>query len=97
MPIATSAVRRLSEAQGLFGQVTRWAIYLLFFLMPIFFLPWTTNLLEVNKQMLLVLLTVIGLVAWLGQMVVTKRLTFKSGWLNLVPGLLFLSVLICFY
>lgn len=94
MPTATSAARRLSEAQGLFGQVTRWSIYLLFFLMPIFFLPWTTNVLEVNKQMLLVLLTVIGLVAWLGQMVVTKRLTFKAGWLNLVPGLLFVSVLI---
>ncbi|NQV90596.1 tetratricopeptide repeat protein [Candidatus Uhrbacteria bacterium] len=78
----------------LFGLVTRWATYLLFFLVPIFFLPWTTNVLENNKQLLFVVLIVIGLVAWLGQMVVTKTFTFKSGWFNLVPGFYVLAVLI---
>ncbi len=73
--------------------VTLWAMYLLFFLTPLFFLPWTSNVLEVNKQMLLVILTVVALVAWLGQMVIGKRLTFKAGWLNLVPGLFFVAVL----
>ncbi len=78
----------------MFSMVTRWATYLLFFLVPLFFLPWTTNVLEVNKQMLLVILTTVGLVAWLGQMVMSKRLTFKSGWLNIVPGLFFVAVLV---
>lgn len=78
----------------MFGIVTRWSTYLLFFLVPIFFLPWTTSILEANKQMLLVVLTVVGLLAWLGQMVMSKQLSFKSGWLNLVPGLFFVVVLI---
>ncbi|MBI5794217.1 tetratricopeptide repeat protein [Candidatus Uhrbacteria bacterium] len=85
---------RVEEANKLFGTVTHWATYLLFFLIPIFFLPWTTNILEINKQMLLVVLTVVGLLAWLGQMVMSKQLSFKSGWLNLVPGLFFVVLLI---
>lgn len=89
--IVTSPGRQ--EAQ-LFGMITRWATYLLFFLVPLFFLPWTTNVLEHNKQLLFVVLTAVGLLAWLGQMVMGKRFTFKSGWLNLVPGLYFLAVLV---
>ncbi len=87
-------VSRAKEAQDVFSMVTRWATYLLFFLVPLFFLPWTTSALEINKQMLLVVLTTVGLVAWLGQMVLSKRLTFKSGWLNVVPGLFFVAMLV---
>ncbi|NBS41414.1 hypothetical protein EBS80_02035, partial [bacterium] len=77
-----------------FSSLTRWSVYLLFFLTPTFFLPWTSNVLEVNKQMLLVLLTAVGLMAWLGSMVVQKRLTFKAGWLNLPPALFLVSALV---
>jgi tetratricopeptide (TPR) repeat protein len=94
MPTVSTATSRAKEAQDVFSMVTRWATYLLFFLVPLFFLPWTTSALEVNKQMLLVILTAVGLVAWLGQMVLSKRLTFKSGWLNVVPGLFFLAMLV---
>ncbi len=85
---------RVEEANKLFVMVTHWATYLLFFLVPIFFLPWTTSVLEDNKQILLVVLTVVGLLAWLGQMVMSKQLSFKAGWLNLVPGLFFVVLLI---
>src|SRR3989339_354203 len=78
----------------LFGPITRWAIYLLFFLVPVFFLPWTTSVLEHNKQLLFVILTGVGFLAWLGQMVMSKQFLFKSGWLNLIPGLYFVAVLI---
>ncbi|MBI4256778.1 tetratricopeptide repeat protein [Candidatus Uhrbacteria bacterium] len=78
----------------LFGMITRWATYLLFFLVPVFFLPWTTNVLEHNKQLLFVVLTGVGLLAWLGQMVMSKQFLFKSGWLNLIPGVYFLVILI---
>src|SRR3989338_3751836 len=81
-------------SQHLFGRVTRWATYLLFFLVPVFFLPWTTSILEHNKQLLFVVLTGVGLLAWLGQMVMSKQFSFKSGWLNLIPGLYFVAVLI---
>ncbi len=78
----------------LFGMITRWATYLLFFLVPVFFLPWTTNVLEHNKQLLFVILTGVGLLAWLGQLVMSKQFSFKSGWLNVIPGLYFISTFV---
>lgn len=78
----------------IFQKVTLWSTYALFFLLPLFFLPWTTSILEHNKQLLLVVLSILALVAWLGQMVMTKRLTFRSGWLNVIPGVFLLAVLI---
>ncbi|TAL50183.1 tetratricopeptide repeat protein [Patescibacteria group bacterium] len=78
----------------LFGKITRWATYLLFFLIPVFFLPWTTSVLEHNKQLLFVILTGVGLLAWLGQMVMSKQFSFRSGWLNVIPGVYFITILI---
>jgi len=79
---------------NIFQKITSWSVYLLFFLLPLFFLPWTTSVLEHNKQLLLVVLSILALVAWLGQMVMTKHLTFRSGWLNIIPGAFLLAVLI---
>ncbi len=78
---------------GMYQVITRWSLYLLTFLLPVFFLPFTSNYLEINKQTVLVLLTLVGLVAWLGAMVIEKRLSFRTGWLNVVPGVWFLIVL----
>lgn len=78
----------------LFGMITRRVTYLLFFFVPVFFLPWTTGVLEHNKQLLFVVLAGVGLLAWLGQMVMSKEFFFKSGWVNLIPGLYFVAVLI---
>src|SRR3989338_4255808 len=94
MTSVTTSARGGMEEQTMFGMITRWATNLLFFLVPLFFLPWTTGILEDNKQLLFVVLTVVGLLAWLGQMVSSKNLRFKSGWLNIVPGLYFISVLV---
>lgn len=93
MSTGVTSARRGQETQ-LFAMITRWATYLMFFLVPLFFLPWTTNILENNKQLLFVVLTVFGLLSWLGQMVMGKKFTFKSGWLNLLPGAYFIAVLI---
>ncbi|MBI2474956.1 hypothetical protein HYV69_00845 [Candidatus Uhrbacteria bacterium] len=79
---------------NIFQKITSWSVYLLFFILPLFFLPWSTSILEHNKQLLLVVLSILALVAWLGQMVMTKHLTFRSGWLNIIPGAFLLAVLI---
>lgn len=79
---------------GLFQKITQWSSYALFFLIPLFFLPWTTSILEHNKQLLLVVLALVALVAWLGQMVITKQFAFRSGWLNGVPAVFLLAVLV---
>lgn len=78
----------------LFSALTRWSLYVSFFLVPLFFLPWTTDALEINKQMLLVILTLLSLVSWLGSMVMTKKLSFRSGWINLLPALFLVAVLV---
>ncbi len=93
MPTPRSSLSDLHGPSGLFADVTRWTVYTLFFLLPLFFLPWTNEVLEVNKQMLLVVFTVIATMSWLGQMVLSKKLFFRSGWLNLVPLLFVGSVL----
>ncbi len=79
---------------GFYKMVTRAALVLLVFLLPLFFLPVTVDALEVNKQTLLVLLTSIALLAWLGGMVVEKRFSLRTGWLNVFPVLFLALVLV---
>ena len=79
---------------GLFQKLTTWSVTALFFLIPLFFLPWTTSVLEQSKQLLLVVLAIVALVAWLGQMVTSKHLSFRSGWLNVLPIGFLLAVLV---
>ncbi|MCX6715156.1 MAG: tetratricopeptide repeat protein [Candidatus Uhrbacteria bacterium] len=78
----------------LFEHVTRWVTYLLLFLIPLFFLPWSQDVLEPNKQMVLVVLTVIGLASWFGAMVTQKRCEFRSGLVNVTPAAFLLIVLV---
>jgi len=70
MSIVNSSKGGVTEV---FATVTKWSIYILFLFIPLFFLPWTSSVLELNKQLLLVVLTIVALTAWLGQMVLTKR------------------------
>ncbi|PJA47634.1 hypothetical protein CO172_00635 [Candidatus Uhrbacteria bacterium CG_4_9_14_3_um_filter_36_7] len=76
-----------------YGKIMRGSLYLLFFLIPIFFLPWTMDAFEVNKQTILIVLSLVSFMAWLGSMVMEKRLTVRYGWLNIIPLLLIVGVL----
>jgi len=71
----------------IFSGVTRWSVYLSFLLVPLFFLPWTNTVLETGKQMTVVILALLGLMSWLGGMVVSKKLSFRTGWINALPAL----------
>lgn len=85
---------RPRSAAKVYLGIARWSMYLLFLLLPLFFLPWNLEILEVNKQTLLVLLTFVGAIAWLGSMIASRTLLMKRGWLNLFPFVLILSVLV---
>ncbi|MBI2550880.1 tetratricopeptide repeat protein [Candidatus Uhrbacteria bacterium] len=74
--------------------VLRGSMIALFFLVPPFFLPWSTSILELNKQLLLLVLTVVALIAWVGSMVGGKEVVFRRGWLNVLPIAFFASVLV---
>jgi hypothetical protein len=77
-----------------FTLATRWILYTLTFSLPLFFLPWGTSILELNKQMLLMFLAVAGMVAWLGGMVVQKKVYWRKGALLLIPFLFVVSVFV---
>ncbi len=74
------------NSNKIFSGVTRWSIWLSFLLVPLFFLPWTNTVLETGKQLLLVILALLGLMSWLGNMVVSKKLSFRTGWINALPA-----------
>ncbi|MFC1787771.1 tetratricopeptide repeat protein [Patescibacteria group bacterium] len=71
--------------------VFKTVLYSLFFLLPLFFLPWTTDWLEINKQTLFVLLVGIMAVTWFCTIVLTRRMSFRLGWLSLLPLFLLLG------
>jgi len=54
-------------------RVSKISIYALVFLMPLVFLPWTANVLEFNKQALLVILTFVSFFAWLLKVLVSGK------------------------
>lgn len=64
--------------------IVKYSIYTLVLLMPLFFLPWTSELFEFNKQYLLIFLTALALSAWLVKTIsVDKKIFFKRTPLDL--------------
>lgn len=70
------------------------AFYFLFFLTPLILTPWNSELFEFNKMLLVYSLTIIILCAWLGKMILARRIIFKrtfwdfSLWLFLLSQVL---------
>ncbi len=92
-PVAELAVSRSrSSEQGAanYDRVVRWAVALGVLLVPLFVLPWTTGVLELNKQLLLVAAAGVGLVAWLLGVVVSGQVRIR--WTTLDIGVLALFV-----
>lgn len=83
MVLSSTALRRLSE----------YLLVGLCFLVPVFFLPWTSNILEINKQTLLVVVVLAALAAWLGSMVVGKKIERRGGFVAVFPVLFLGAVL----
>lgn len=75
----------------IFSFASKFSIYFLVFLLPIFFLPWTTNVLDFNKQALLLFLASISLVFWLIEKLIKGKIEINNIFLNL-PILIFLLV-----
>lgn len=62
---ASAAVGHEDAGRPIFRGAIRWLVYIAVFLVPLWFLPLTSNMLELNKQVLLVALTGIGAVLYL--------------------------------
>ncbi|MFH1423879.1 MAG: tetratricopeptide repeat protein [Candidatus Nealsonbacteria bacterium] len=77
---------------NLLNRTVKYSIYLLVFLLPLFFLPFSFEAFEYNKQFLLLFLVSLAFFAWLAKMVVCdKEIRFKRSPLD-VFVLAFLGV-----
>ncbi len=80
---------------NILGKIIKTSIYLLVFLTPLFFLPFTFEAFGFNKQYLLFFLVSIALLSWLTKMVICDReVRFRRSALDLfVLGFLFVAIL----
>jgi len=63
--------------KNMFQKIVKASIYLLVFLMPLFWLPFSFEAYEINKIYLLVFLTAMGILAWIGRMIFQdKKIVF---------------------
>lgn len=72
-----------------FGKTIFYSFVILFFLTPIFFLPFTSELFEFNKIILTYILTIIIVFSWILKMIVEKKFVFRRTMLT-IPILIFL-------
>ncbi|HUO75742.1 MAG TPA: tetratricopeptide repeat protein [Candidatus Paceibacterota bacterium] len=62
---------------SVYEKIVQGLLYVVVFLIPLFYLPWTSSVLEYNKQLLLVVVASIGLIVWLLGVVVTGKLNTR--------------------
>ena len=80
--------------ENIFSRIIKVSIYLLVFLLPLFWLPFSFEVFEFNKQYLLFFLVSLGFWAWLAKMIISdKEIRWRRTPLDL-PVLIFLGVAI---
>lgn len=77
-----------------FSQITSWSMYLLLIIAPVFFLPFTQDYVEINKQLLLVISVIILFLVYAGRIINKKELIINATPLDIPFILLFLLSLV---
>ena len=72
----------------------KYSIYAAIFLMPILFLPWTADVLDFNKQTILILLGFVALFAWMLRVLISGKFELNVSKMHIVVGVLFLISLL---
>tara|TARA_Y100000310_G_scaffold9735_2_gene10478 strand:+ start:600 stop:2981 length:2382 start_codon:yes stop_codon:yes gene_type:complete len=75
----------------LYERISRVSLYILVFLLPLFFLPWTSSVLDFNKHALLGVLVFISFLAWLVKILISQKLELNLSRLN-IPILFLLLI-----
>lgn len=73
-----------SRLSRILAYVIDTCLYACIALVPLFFLPISLDILELNKQTLLIILTLVGTTAWLGKAVAERRFILSRAWMHLV-------------
>ncbi len=69
--------------------IIRYSVYATIFLIPILFLPWTSDVLDFNKQAVLVLLIVISFIFWIIKTLISGKFEFNKNKIHIFVGILF--------
>ena len=80
-----------------FDKLNKISLYLLLFLIPVFFLPFTQNVLDFPKQILASVLILLSLIGWLGKSIIEGRVVLRGDkifYISLI--LIFVSLLFSF-
>lgn len=76
------------------GWIVDGCLYAAVVLVPLFFLPFSPDVLELNKQTLLIVLTSIAALAWVGQAVSLRTFALARSWLHLVVAVFAIGSLV---
>jgi cytochrome c-type biogenesis protein CcmH/NrfG len=86
--------KKQTNKNMLYQKIINWCLYIATFLVPVFFLPWTLDPLEINKQTLLVVLILMACLAAVGKILSEGEIKIKKNLVNisLVFFLVFLLI-----
>ncbi|MBU3934610.1 tetratricopeptide repeat protein [Patescibacteria group bacterium] len=87
MPKENSALLRVCDF------VSKYSIYALIFLLPVFFLPWTSNVLDFNKQVLLLFLVFLSFFTWMLKTLISKQLIINWNRTHIIVAVLLIVYL----
>src|SRR5258708_7876008 len=65
-------------------KISNLSLYVLVFLIPLWFLPFTQDMLNFQKQALLIMLVIVGFVTWLASVVKKQEINLRTTWLHLL-------------
>ena len=83
----------MSKASQFLDKLIALCIYGIVGIVPIFFLPFTADAVEFNKQFLLYLLVILGIISWVIKGIVTKKLVIRRTPLD-IPLLLIIATML---
>lgn len=67
-------------AASVWDSISRWSLYLIAFLAPLWFLPLTISPVDTNKLFLVAILAIVGFIAWLGRAVYSSGIQIPRSW-----------------
>lgn len=73
--------------------IAKYSIYALIFLLPLFFLPWTADVFDFNKQSLLLVLVFVSVLSLMVKILVSGQLEINKSAMHIAAVILFLAYL----
>ncbi len=80
------------NSNAILEKISKGSLYVLAFLLPLWFLPFTQDILNFQKQTLLIVFVLLSLVAWFARVVSKGEFALSLNWLHVPVLVLILSV-----